>query len=264
MEYKFTYKFQPSDHRDHTFHVKLDNVSGKYNLITIKKKVQINTSLNKTQLASSFTCPLGSILDQGNLGSCVANAFSYTINAITKNKTILSRLWLYAMCRILDNVPLNQDSGTYVRSAGNALLKYGAVPEPSYPYTVSLFGNFPPLNIIKSSNQFTKFGYIFVNQDLVSLKTALVTNNRPIIFGFLVYSSFTASKNGNIPMPNTVKETLLGGHCMTIVGYNDTNKTFKCANSWGTFWGDRGYCYIPYGYLTNSNLASDFCYINLT
>jgi C1A family cysteine protease len=29
-------------------------------------------------------------------------------------------------------------------------------------------------------------------------------------------------------------------------------------NSWGSGWGLQGYCLMPYAYLTNSRLASDF------
>ena len=29
----------------------------------------------------------------------------------------------------------------------------------------------------------------------------------------------------------------------------------------GTEWGDNGYCYIPFDYLLNRNLANDFWYI---
>ena len=64
-------------------------------------------------------------------------------------------------------------------------------------------------------------------------------------------------------MPDTRKEKLQGGHCIVIVGYDDAKSLFLCANSWGTGWGDKGFCYIPYAYLTNSSLARDFCYLNL-
>jgi C1A family cysteine protease len=34
-------------------------------------------------------------------------------------------------------------------------------------------------------------------------------------------------------------------------------------NSWGEKWGDKGYCYMPYAYLTDSDLAADFWTITL-
>lgn len=41
---------------------------------------------------------------------------------------------------------------------------------------------------------------------------------------------------------------LLGGHAITIVGYDNDKKIFICRNSYGEQWGDRGYFYMPYDY----------------
>jgi C1A family cysteine protease len=48
---------------------------------------------------------------------------------------------------------------------------------------------------------------------------------------------------------------------MCIIGYDDNRQLFIFQNSWGTKWGDKGFCYIPYKYSTNSNLGFEFCYI---
>jgi C1A family cysteine protease len=32
---------------------------------------------------------------------------------------------------------------------------------------------------------------------------------------------------------------------------------FLVRNSWGPDWGDKGYCYIPYAYLTNAEWTHD-------
>ena len=79
-----------------------------------------------------------------------------------------------------------------------------------------------------------------------------------------VYESFESpqvAKTGIVPMP-TQDESCLGGHCMAIVGYDNSKKAFKVRNSWGESWGLQGYCWIPYEYLTNVSLASDFWVIN--
>lgn len=43
------------------------------------------------------------------------------------------------------------------------------------------------------------------------------------------------------------------GHMMAIVGYDDNDKTFTIANSWGDYWGDNGYFYMDYEYFTNKD-----------
>jgi C1A family cysteine protease len=58
-------------------------------------------------------------------------------------------------------------------------------------------------------------------------------------------------------MPGS-QERVLGGHAIVAVGYDDKTRLFKFRNSWGTGWGDKGYGHLPYAYLTDTNLASDF------
>ena len=65
------------------------------------------------------------------------------------------------------------------------------------------------------------------------------------------------AKTGIVPLPTT-QEKVLGGHAIVAVGYDDQTQRFKFRNSWGTGWGDQGYGYVPYAYLTDNNLASDF------
>lgn len=79
------------------------------------------------------------------------------------------------------------------------------------------------------------------------------------VIGFLVYPSFESpmvAKTGMVPLPKP-NEVSLGGHAITIVGYDDSKNSFYARNSWGLNWGLKGYFYIPYSYLSNPNLASD-------
>jgi len=49
-----------------------------------------------------------------------------------------------------------------------------------------------------------------------------------------------------------------------MVGYDDSQIRFIVRNSWGTQWGLQGYFLMPYAYLTNWHLASDFWSANRT
>ncbi len=82
----------------------------------------------------------------------------------------------------------------------------------------------------------------------------------PFVFGFSVYESFESqdvARTGIVPLPKQ-GEKQLGGHAVLAVGYDDSDQTFWVRNSWGTGWGQSGYCKMPYSYLTSSGLASDF------
>ena len=85
------------------------------------------------------------------------------------------------------------------------------------------------------------------------------------MFGFSVYESFESqavADTGTVPMP-APGEALLGGHAVLIVGYNDATHRFRVRNSWGPDWGDGGYFTMPYAYVTDPNLASDFWTVRL-
>ena len=80
----------------------------------------------------------------------------------------------------------------------------------------------------------------------------------PVVFGTTVYESFesdSTASTGVVTMPSS-DEQQVGGHCMTIVGYDDANNRWIVDNSWGVGWGDKGSCYIPYVY--TDQFASDY------
>jgi papain like protease len=53
-------------------------------------------------------------------------------------------------------------------------------------------------------------------------------------------------------------EQMIGGHAVVAVGYDDGIQRFIVRISWGTKWATRGYGTMPYGYLTDPQLARDF------
>ena len=106
-----------------------------------------------------------------------------------------------------------------------------------------------------SSVELDSFDNIPKNKD--SMKNSLFNGN-PFVVGFLVYESFESQKvanTGYVPLPKLGKEKLLGGHAVTRVGYDENKQVWIMRNSWGTGWGENGYFYMPYKYLT-SDLAS--------
>lgn len=206
-------------------------------------------------------CP--AVYDQGNLGSCTANAIcgAYQFDQMKqKNKTqfVPSRLFLYYNERAMEGT-VSSDSGAYISDGITSIANTGICPESQWPYVISKFASKPTTACYTSAKSYKCSSYKQVSGSLQQLKQGLA-NGYPIVFGMDVYASFesnAASTTGIIPMPKK-NEQLLGGHAMLIVGYDDSKQWFIVRNSWGSSWGALGYCYIPYAYLTNPNMASDF------
>lgn len=172
-----------------------------------------------------------------------------------------SRLFIYWNERELEGT-VAQDSGARLRDGVKVLAQQGTPPEQLWPYDVAEFAVKPP------AAAFTQAGK---NQALVYQRITMPATNQvqdmlaclaagyPFVTGISVYESFesqAAAKTGKIPLP-ALHEALLGGHAILIVGYDVTTKLFTFQNSWGTSWGDKGFGYLPFAYLTNPGLASD-------
>lgn len=203
------------------------------------------------------------IFQQGNLGSCVAQACGAVYEFIdrdsgTDNYFRSSRLFIYYNARVLMG-SAGWDSGCYIRDAMKSLNQKGSLDETRYPYQISKFANKPTPSVYTQALAGRIDEYARVLQNIEQIKEHLV-NRRPIVFGASVYESFLSdkvSKSGMVPLPK-VSEALAGGHAMAIVGYDDNLGCYEIRNSWGALWGIDGYCFMPYNYLHSPKLCSDF------
>jgi Papain family cysteine protease len=81
---------------------------------------------------------------------------------------------------------------------------------------------------------------------LDALKSALVAQQFVGLAHDWYESWFTPAADGTLPKPDSVA----GGHMFRISGFSDSRGALHVANSWGTGWGVKGYCWLPYAYLT--------------
>lgn len=241
MKRKFTWKPDVPDQRDFLF---------------IPKKIALPSLVDLRKNYSK-------IYNQGPLGSCTANAIAVAIDfeRIKQKLTPIlpSRLFIYYNERALEG-SINEDSGAMIRDGIKTVSKKGVCREYSWPYKINKYRVKPPAACYTEalSNEVT--GYLRLQStSLINLKTSLALGYG-FVFGFSVYESFESNavtKTGIVPMPKP-NESLLGGHAVFCIGYDDAKKVFIVRNSWGAAWGDKGHFYLPYSYVTNLNLADDF------
>jgi C1A family cysteine protease len=207
---------------------------------------------------------LPDIFDQGQLGSCTANAVAAAVQYDSKlngsDPGFLSRLWIYYYERKLEGSPADQDTGAYGRDGFKVCKTLGVPLEKDWPYDISKFSDEPPASLADEARQHRISNYRAVPRNLDSMK-AVLSNRQTIAFGFTVYESFEShevAQTGVVPMPGR-GEKVLGGHEVLLVGYLKEEVNYGLVrNSWGTGWGIEGYFLMPWAYMLDANLASDF------
>ncbi len=204
-------------------------------------------------------CP--PVEDQGQLGSCTANALVSALEYLELQKKRkfydLSRLFVYYNERVIEN-SVNSDSGAMIRDGIKTLANQGVCKENNWKYDIKKFTKKPGKGCYSSALKYVINSYYRIDS-LNEMKQCLVSGF-PFVFGFSVYESFESdlvAQTGEVPMP-AENEKLLGGHAVMAVGYDDVTQRFIVRNSWGENWGNQGYFTIPYIYLTDRNLSDDF------
>jgi C1A family cysteine protease len=210
--------------------------------------------------------------DQENLGSCTANAgvglLEYYQKRAYGKYLNGSRLFLYKTTRKL--LGWTGDTGAYLRSTMKAMVLFGIPEEKYWPYNVPDYEDEPTSFVYSLANNYKSVKYYRLDPSgtstgnvLITIKDYLVAG-LPSMFGFSVYSSIPGVGDGTGDIPFPVQgDTLLGGHAIVTVGYDDEKKignqkgALLIRNSWGTNWGENGYGWLPYAYV-ESGLADDF------
>lgn len=184
-----------------------------------------------------------SVKDQGACGSCVAfgsvAAIEGTARVQAKQSSLaidLSEAHLFYCHAAAQN--RNCSTGWWVDPALDACRDLGVVPEAKFPYTA---GN-QKCAISGSQSAYRIVSYTKL-KEAPKMKRWLADKG-PLVACFMVYEDFYAYKSG---VYRHVQGKAEGGHCVSIVGYDDTTKSWIAKNSWGQGWGTKGFFQIAYG-----------------
>jgi C1A family cysteine protease len=211
-------------------------------------------------------CP--PVYDQGQLGSCTANAISGAIQFEQKKQGVKvfapSRLFIYYNERVMEG-SVNSDAGAQIRDGVKSVANQGVCPESEWPYDINNFADKPGAKCYKDATKCEAVGYQRLDSTNLNQLKGCLASGFPFVFGFTVYDAFegqAVAKTGVLNMPGP-KEKVVGGHAVLAVGYDDPSQRFIVRNSWGKDWGMKGYFTIPYTYLTTTDLADDFWTIRI-
>ena len=143
-------------------------------------------------------CP--PVYDQGQLGSCTANAIAGAIQFDQlKQKLklfVASRLFIYYNERVMEGT-VASDSGAQIRDGIKSVATLGAPPESDWPYDIAKFSQKPPAVAFTDGKKDLVTLYQRLIQDLTTMKGCLASGF-PFVFG----SPFTpSSRERRSPRP---------------------------------------------------------------
>jgi C1A family cysteine protease len=220
----------------------------------------------KLPFAVSLRPNAGPIYDQGQIGSCTAQAIAAAIVYEEKKQGLPeifpSRLFIYYNERVIEG-SVSSDAGAQIRDGIKSVVSPGICSETEWGYEHA-FDDKPWQKCYTLANQHRIQQYLSLDPDLNQMQTCLAAGF-PFIVGFTVYESFQSdavASSGHVPMPGP-DEQVIGGHAVLCLGYDNASQTFLLQNSWGKDWGMQGFFTMPYAYLTDSNLAGDFWSIRM-
>jgi len=191
---------------------------------------------------------VGPTMNQGNCGSCVAFAVAATIEAQYSIQTglwwlrpTLSPQHLFACGGGSCNFGWTPDA------AANHVQENGIPDEACMPYTSGSTGEDAECedrckDIENRSVQIVSYDSPSSGGgSMDTVKRALL--NGPLVTTLSVSEDFVAYGGG---IYKHTWGSSLGGHAVSIVGYDDTKKAWLIRNSWGPEWGEDGYGWISY------------------
>jgi len=238
---------------------------------------------------SDISLPCVEVLDQGMIGSCVANMGSQMLRMSQIKQAndelpeghvlpesavppLASRLFSYHVSRAYHGAT-KIDSGTHIRFLFKGYNEYGFLPEQDYPYEnllekVTLT---PRLDVFQKAFDQSKRSRQERNQDilyyyrlyetgwdLIERINELLEMGIPIGFGAEITRRFQYGMNSHhvygVP---TKSDVIVGGHAQVISGRQKKTGYLEILGSWGSSFGLNGRTFWTPEYIM-SNYCRDF------
>lgn len=216
----------------------------------------LRARLPVTQASADHILPMCTPVSyQGNLRACSANVTADALEilmGVRGQVTQLSRLFIYYNARTYHSSSDN-DGGTYLRMAFEAIKRLGVCKEDSWPYVEANVNLRPPLNCYREANAHKVTGFYRIGATgaaRVDAVEAAIRSDHPVTFGAQISAeieSYLGKSDAAFEPPSTPS----GRHAMLLCGVRRRSgrREFMVRNSWGESWGIRGYAWFSEAYI---------------
>ncbi|KIA65510.1 hypothetical protein FG87_07805 [Nocardia vulneris] len=190
--------------------------------------------------------------DQGPVGSCVTWATGYTGYGILMHEQQIAGSPMAPMF-IYSQIAKGDDEGTYAGVALPLEQQQGIDTKSDYWQGDFDYTTQPDAAERANAAHYKLSGAKDLTKgDIVANIKSAIAAGLPVPFGFEVRESFESLDGANSNYNPSRSERILGGHEVTIVGYDAKGVTIE--NSWGANWGNNGFFTAPWSFITGSDV----------
>ena len=233
--------------------------------------------------AIDLTSEMPPVGDQGDQNSCVGWASGYYDKTHIE---YIEKTWGYppvpwdlddpahqiSPSFVYNQINAGRDGGASMTDAQILICDQGACMMSDFPYNDYDHTTWPTESAYEDAISYRGlqgWGVNVMSDVGINQVKYILANHHTCVLGINVYANFDNIEDyDNVYTVHDKTGKSRGGHALCIVGYDDNKQTadgpgaFKLVNSWGTEWGDAGYCWMSYYAVktTKAGLSQGFVY----
>lgn len=200
--------------------------------------------------------------DQLTTSTCVGWTLAQAIYVSFKNVGLLlpdfpSPQGIYTVARCIDRISLDEplfDFGSMPNQAMRGMTEWGVPIITDWPFHPENINDEPDLESLKRASRLKLLGYYRIdnNETFIDMYKRSINSGYPVAMASDVGYSFE-NYNGNGVISAQTED--LGSHYVLGIGYDtmaNGSTVVEIVNSWGTSWGDHGFCLVDESFMLNT------------
>ena len=203
------------------------------------------------------------IRSQGDYGTCVAFSVGYYFRTMNRANyldwtgSLDDTAFQYSPKDLWYSIPTTQKGdgcgGTYLTAAFDQLVERGIASWKTVPYENIICSSLPKASWSAEAQDYRLQSYRVLNlattNDIIDKMKAILADGKPIAMASVLKESFSDWDSDAVVTEMTGRE--LGGHAMTVIGFDNVRNAFRVQNSWGLGWADQGGIWVDQEYFVD-------------